>query len=128
MIILALAAALTQTALQPHSAQCLIEVAALSGERLDIRDPVMRDAAGRKADRLMQLHQNFIVATAEMDQAQRAYAATLPDLKGDSPAGFAEAAYQQYLADRRDSEATTHAMVSRAPSCAWPDIPPPVDR
>lgn len=129
MIALVIATILLQGAAQPPSSQCLIEIAALSGDQLDIRDSVMREAANQKADRLLQIYQRGIAAVIRLDDAQKAYAATLPaqEEAGEVPPGFAEAAYQQYRADRGRSEATARSLSTRTPSCTWPQLPPPIE-
>lgn len=121
---------LTSSTPVPYSAQCLIEIAGLSGEHLDIRDAAMREAVRQKADRLLQIHQSGIAAVIRLDDAQKAYDATLPaqEAAGEVPYGFGEAAYQQYRADRRGSEEAIRSLSMRTPNCTWPQLPPPIER
>lgn len=111
MIALMLAALLAQAEPAAHSAACLQEVAAMTDDRL--QDQNSRTAATLKADRLRQLSQEVLAGVAAMDALALSYD---------------EARHRKYLADRSEVTAPLVELSQRAPSCAWPAIPPAVER
>lgn len=124
--VLALLASL-QPSPQVHSAQCLVEVAAISGERLHMGDDQMRAAATQKTDALMAAMAEVAGSIAEFDRAYQAYAATVPAkvAAGELPPGSAEAVRERYTSDRAELTAPADNARRAAPSCQWPAISPP---
>lgn len=125
-MMLTLFAVLTFVALQDappvQSAQCLVEVAALTLEDLDLTDPAMHQATVRKADALW-LNQRDMVTTLE--NIERARAAVLAGVPGEIergalPQGSLEVIRQRQERDRAEDVMIVNELPSRAPSCIWP--------
>lgn len=107
----------------PYTALCLVEIAAMSGDRLDLTDPSMRQAVTRKADALMALAAERSSAYGEFLTAQERRLAQVPasELSGDLPPGSYAVIRRQMLEDRDRMRADRLREI--APSCDWPDLP-----
>lgn len=125
-MMLTLLAALTFAGVQDappvQSAQCLVEVAALTLEDLDLTNPDMHQAVVRKTDALW-LNQQEMVATLE--NIERARAAVLSGVPGEIergalPEGSLEVIRQRQERDRAEDMMIVNELPSQAPSCVWP--------
>lgn len=124
IIALALAAIILPTDDRPYqqSAQCLVEIARLSGERLDILEPWMIEAAQRKADALWENRVKLRDAQAQVDidsAATLAHAQT-EEAAGRLPAGSVDVLRQQIARDREVVLQIERRDTFDTPSCRWP--------
>ena len=124
MIGLALVWAL-QAAPSAYSAQCLMEVAGMTGDTFDITDDRMRQAATAKTDALMQSAKRLADGLVELDRAVDAHLREMArrEATGELPAGSVEVTRRQQAAERAEMAAVGRSIRFRAPSCDWPAMP-----
>lgn len=105
-----------------QSAQCLVEVAALTLEDLDLTDPAMHQAAVRKADALWLKQQEMVATLENIDRARAAILWDVPSEieRGALPQGSLEVIRQRQERDRAEDLLIVEELPRRAPSCRWP--------
>lgn len=110
---------------QAHSAQCLIEVAALTSEDFDIRNDRMRGAAIAKTDSLMTASRDLLVSLAEVERTQAASLAAVErqETAGELPAGSSEVTRARIARERAEHLRQARRLELLAPSCDWPAVP-----
>lgn len=104
------------------SAQCLVEVAALSGERLNILDARGRSAASAKAASLYQAQLRLLAARVDLIASHESALESVRADEAEStvPPGTTEVARLEFDRDLREIDDTLEAVRLRAPSCDWP--------
>ncbi len=105
-----------------HSAQCLVQVAALTGEELDITDRAMRSAAVAKTDQLMASVAQLRADIVQLEASEEAFLETVPGLvrSGDLPPGSYAVVRESQAADRASRSAPIRALEAQTPDCDWP--------
>lgn len=118
-------ATLTLQAPAQHSAQCLTEVAAMSGQRLDLLDARMRAAASAKVDALMAAHRSVTLAYSELREEQETYLASVPAqiAAGELPPGSEAVLQRQFEEESSNGLRAVRRSRDIAPSCDWPALP-----
>lgn len=124
IIALLLASLLAQAS--PPTAQCLMEVAALSGETFDITQDDMRQAATTKFGMLTEASNNVVRAIADFDQSADAHLAEIRrrETEGELPEGSFQVTLSRLTGERAALGRALLDAGARLPSCEWPDLPP----
>lgn len=104
-----------------QSAQCLMEVAALSNETFPIWDESYRAAAQAKFDRIVEIRRAAIDAREGLAQAQADFLAELQadEAEGRAPPGTTDVAKRQLAEELFTLSRPTEEMDAQLPSCEW---------
>lgn len=123
--LIALALASPATAQEPprQSAQCLTEIAALTGERLDMFDTDKLARAQRKADALYGSVQRIMASRVAVDSAHRDAMVVLgrQEAEGIAPRGAVEIADRDHRRERERDLIEDRVMLTETPNCEWPE-------
>ena len=105
-----------------QNAQCLVEIAAMTGEDLDITEIRMRNLAKAKADALWINQRDLITATINLEEARRISIGLAPaEIRaGVLPEGSVEVMQRRYEREREVEARMIAELPIKAPSCLWP--------
>lgn len=122
MIIAAALALALQTAPPEPSAQCLMQIGALSGETFMITDERMRTAATAKYESIYRIHERLVAANREADRAEQVYLEKVKtdEAAGTLPRGSYEVTRSQLQREAMLRDANETAANYRTSSCVWP--------